>query len=173
MLQDCVFCGGQRNLTDYIWLALPYRISKITMLYFFTPVLGIEIQEIRFCDFKDFDIILCQFKKQSFHSILCIFQNKQKMGSLKANLHIYITISTITSVCPSVRFPVSVWFSSQNIFAHKSSWNHPLTPGVDHRGWPWLPPGHAAPPEELARARRALSSTVASLAWVQWVRRNP
>ena len=108
MLQDCVFCGGQRNLMDYIWLALPYRISKITMLFFFTPVLGIEIQEIRFCDFKDFDIILCQFKKQSFHSILCIFQNKQKMGSLKANLHIYITISTITSVCPSVRFPVSV-----------------------------------------------------------------
>ena len=35
----------------------------------------------------------------------------------------------------------------------------PLTPGVDPWGWPRVAPGHAAPPEELARARRALSST--------------
>ena len=31
----------------------------------------------------------------------------------------------------------------------------PPTPGVDPRGWPQVPPGHAAPPEELARAQRA------------------
>ena len=59
-------------------------------------------------------------------------------------------------VCPSIRPFVS---SSQNFFSLKSPWNHPLTPGVEPRGWPWVPPGHAAPPEKLARARRALSSS--------------
>ena len=54
-------------------------------------------------------------------------------------------------------------FESSNIhlqilFSLKSPWNHPLTPGVDPRGWPLVALGHKAPPEELARARRALSS---------------
>ena len=69
---------------------------------------------------------------------------------------IYNTISTITSVCPSVR--PSFVRSSENFVLLKLPWNHPLTPGVDPRGWPRVAPGHAAPPEELARARRALSS---------------
>ena len=43
-------------------------------------------------------------------------------------------------------------------FSLKSPWNHPLTPGVDPWGWPRVAPGHTAPPEELARAQRALSS---------------
>ena len=34
-------------------------------------------------------------------------------------------------------------------------WNYPLTPGVDPRGWPWIAPGQAAPPEELEYAREA------------------
>ena len=46
---------------------------------------------------------------------------------------IYITISTITSVCLSIR-PSSGVRASQNFFSLKSPWNHPLTPGVDPRG---------------------------------------
>ena len=80
---------------------------------------------------------------------------------------IYITISTITSVHPCVRCASGVRCSSQKFFLLKSPWNHPLTPGVDPRGWPRVPPGHAAPPEELARARRALSSNL-YLAQVVW-----
>ena len=64
-------------------------------------------------------------------------------------------------VCPSIRALVrSSVRPSQNFFLLKSPWNHPLTPGVDPRGWPRVAPGHAAPPEELARARRALSSYI-------------
>ena len=50
-------------------------------------------------------------------------------------------------VCPSVRH--------KKFFSLKSPWNHPLTPGVDPRGWPWVPLGHPAPPEELEYARQA------------------
>ena len=32
-------------------------------------------------------------------------------------------------------------------FSLKSPWNHPLTPGVDPRGLPRVPPGHTAPRE--------------------------
>ena len=42
----------------------------------------------------------------------------------------------------------------------KLPWNHPLTPGVDPQCWLQVAPAHAAPPEELARARRALSSHI-------------
>ena len=43
---------------------------------------------------------------------------------------IYITISIVTSVCPCVRTCVR----HKIFFSLKSPWNHPLTPGVDHRG---------------------------------------
>ena len=62
-------------------------------------------------------------------------------------------------VCPSMFRPfVRPFVRHKNFFSLKSPWNHPLTPGVGPRGWPRVPPGHTAPPEELARARRALSS---------------
>ena len=73
---------------------------------------------------------------------------------------IYNTISTITTVCPSVRsFGVrcSV-FVRHKFFFHLNRLGLTLTPGVDPRGWPRVAPGHKALPEELARARRALSS---------------
>ena len=44
---------------------------------------------------------------------------------------IYNTISTITSVCPSVR-PSGV--RHKKFFSLKSPWNHSLTSGVDPRG---------------------------------------
>ena len=72
-----------------------------------------------------------------------LYQNRSLVYHKDAGLcHIYITISTITSVRPCVR-PVSV--RHKKFFSLKSPWNHPLT-------------HHAAPPEELARTRRALSS---------------
>ena len=61
-------------------------------------------------------------------------------------------------VCPSMFR--SFVRPSQKFFLLKSPRNHPLTPEVDPRGWPRVAPGHAAPPEELARARRALSSNI-------------
>ena len=66
-------------------------------------------------------------------------------------------------VCVSIR-PVS-GFRHKIFFSLQSPWNHPMSPGVDPRGWPWVAPGHAAPPEELARARRALSSKVKTSNW--------
>ena len=69
---------------------------------------------------------------------------------------IYNTISTITSVCPSVRPYVTKNFFRLNRLGII------LGSPPDPQGWPLTPtprpPGHAAPPEELARARRALSS---------------
>ena len=59
-------------------------------------------------------------------------------------------------VCPSIHTSVR----HKIFFLLKSPRNHPLTPEVDPRGWPRVALGHAAPPEELARARRALSSQV-------------
>ena len=41
--------------------------------------------------------------------------------------YIYITISTIMSVCPSVRSSVHY----KKFFSLKLPWNYPLTPGVD------------------------------------------
>ena len=59
-------------------------------------------------------------------------------------------------VCPSMRPYVSMYVCmSQNFFSLKSPWGHPLTPEVDPSP---RPPGHAAPSEELAKARRAFSS---------------
>ena len=56
--------------------------------------------------------------------------------------HLHVCASIRTSfVRPSVRCKV--------FFSPKSLWNHPLTPGVDPQGWPWVAPGHAAPPVEL------------------------
>ena len=85
------------------------------------------------------------------------------------NQQIYITISTNTSVCPSDVRPASGGVRHKIFFSLKSPWDHSLTPGLipypnppDPRGWPLIPtprpPGHAAPPEELAKARRAFSS---------------
>ena len=45
---------------------------------------------------------------------------------------IYITISTIMSVCPLI-LPLSAC-PSQFFFSLKLPWNHPLTPGVDPSG---------------------------------------
>ena len=67
MLQDCVSYGAQRHLME-IFDFLCHQDFYNHNVIIFTPFYGIEVQEIRFCDFKDFDIILCQFKKQSFHS---------------------------------------------------------------------------------------------------------
>ena len=55
--------------------------------------------------------------------------------------------ATALSITSGLKWPPPMWNRV------KSPWNHPLTPGVD-------PSGHAAPPEELARARRALSSKI-------------
>ena len=77
-----------------------------------------------------------------------IFEHKLAKGTnLNNYFHRHVCPS---SVRPSVRH--------KNFFSLKSPWNHPLTPGVDPRDWPQVAPGHTAPPEELARARRALSS---------------
>ena len=46
---------------------------------------------------------------------------------------IYITISTITSVCP-VSGVRSVFIRHKIFCSLKSPWNHPLTPGVDPQG---------------------------------------
>ena len=81
------------------------------------------------------------------------FQSTIGNNQLVVHLHNYFDYH----VCASIR-SFGVRCLSQNFFSLKSPWNHPLTPGIDPRGWPRVPPGHAAPPEELARARRALSS---------------
>ena len=69
-----------------------------------------------------------------------------------AQIHIYNTISTNTYVCPSVLRPS---FRHKIFFSPKSPWDHPLTPGVDPRGWPRVPPWHAVPPKELEYAHEA------------------
>ena len=104
--------------------------------------------------------IMCQnWKKKVFHHLLyhlakhCGNTSKIHIQQYCTYLHNYFDYH----VCLSFR-PVS-GFRHKIFFSLKSPWNHPLTPGVDHRGWPRVHPGHAAPPEELARARRALSST--------------
>ena len=69
------------------------------------------------------------------------------------NLNIYFDCQA----CPSsVRVCVSLCVTK--FFSLKSPWDHPPTHGVDPLTPTPRPPGHAAPPEELARARRALSS---------------
>ena len=69
-------------------------------------------------------------------------------------------LSRLGGLPVSVRFPVSG--VTKFFFSLKSPWDHPMTSGVDPRGWPLTPtprpPGYAAPPEELAKARRAFSS---------------
>ena len=62
------------------------------------------------------------------------------------------SLSVLALVRPSVCHKI--------FFSLKSPWNHLLTPMVDPRGWPRVCPRHAAPPEELARAERALSSSI-------------
>ena len=59
---------------------------------------------------------------------------------------IYITISTITSVCPSAgfRFPVSVR-CHKNFFSLKSPWDHLPTHGVDTLTPTPRPPGARSP----------------------------
>ena len=68
----------------------------------------------------------------------------------RLHLHHYFDHHVCLSICPA----------SKNFSSLKSPWNHPLTPRVDLRGWPRVPLGHAAPPEELARAQGALSSLI-------------
>ena len=68
-------------------------------------------------------------------------------------LHHYFNKHVCLCVHPCVRLSEASIF-----FSLKLPWNHSLTPGVDPQGWPWVALGHAAPPEELARAWRALSS---------------
>ena len=50
------------------------------------------------------------------------------MHKSKEKLLIYITISTVTSVCP--RFVRPFVRPSQNFFWRKMPWNHSLTPGI-------------------------------------------
>ena len=76
----------------------------------------------------------------------------------RCNLNHYFDRHVCPSIRPSFRHSVIPSVRHKIFFSLKSPWNHPLTPGVHPWGWPRVPPGHAAPPEELARARRALSS---------------
>ena len=58
----------------------------------------------------------------------------KKKGITKGQaLNIYITISTVTSVCVSILLLLRTYVRHKNFFSLKSPWNHPLTPGVD----PW------------------------------------
>ena len=70
-------------------------------------------------------------------------------------IEIYNTILTVTYVCPSfvLRPYVTKIFFRLNCLG--ITLGSPPTPGVDPSP---RPPGHAAPPEELAQDRRALSS---------------
>ena len=88
------------------------------------------------------------FERQNGMSIILIAKvtKSKKLFRPETSVHPYVR--------PCVRPSVPIFFQL------KSPWNHPLTSGVDPRGIPGVAPGLAAPLEELARARRALSSSL-------------
>ena len=88
---------------------------------------------------------LTRFFDTISHFLICTFN---------LNHYFYRHLSVLPCVRPSVRSSVR----HKIFFSLKSPWNHPLTAQVDPWGWPRVAPGHTAPPEELARARMALSS---------------
>ena len=136
--------GGQTDKQTNGQVNLLYRSE-------YNPADALSSPSFLFTKYKNF-LWVCWFLCNNLTNFG--YCNKNLHNPMAINLHNYFDYH----VCLSIRL-VSIRCSSQIFFSLKSPWKHPLTPGVVPRSWPRVPPGHTAPPEELARARRALSST--------------